>query len=63
MEFNIPNEFNLNGNIADHFETFIEEFSNCFVATNTYIENKSEKQKVLSITLTNWEGIVCQPNM
>lgn len=50
MEFNIPNEFNLNGNISDHFETFIEEFSNCFVATNTDIENKSEKQKVLSIT-------------
>lgn len=50
MEFNIPNEFNLNGNISDHFETFIEEFSNCFVAMNTDTENKSEKQKVLSIT-------------
>lgn len=54
MEFYISNEFNLNGNIADHFETFIEEFSNCFVATNTDIENKSDNRR---------EGIVCQPNM
>lgn len=46
MEFNVLNICN----IADHFETFTEEFSNCFVATNTDIESKSKKQKMLSIT-------------
>lgn len=44
MEFHIPNEFNLNGNIADNFETFIEEFSNCI------LQRIQENWKVLSIT-------------
>lgn len=47
MEFHIPNEFNLNGNIADNFETFIEEFSNY---SNCILQQIQEKQKVLSIT-------------
>jgi hypothetical protein len=41
MEFNKPNVLNLNGNIADNFELFEEEFSIYFVATKTDKESKA----------------------
>lgn len=41
MEFNKPSTLNLNGNVAENFQIFKEEFSIYFVATKTDKESKT----------------------